>query len=1161
MEKKKASYSAIPIDDKCWGLSVCLQKSWEDLEQQSKTPVALHYVLDNSLSMGPMTIQVRDIFSVMVDSVATKPCSLTVFKGNAEVLSSDISTGKQMRDLELPSQGNTNISAGIEKALRVIYGQEMAFEARNKKKELRNNDAEQVMTKTHHILILLSDGEHNSGPQPTNVFPTLRKTLPEDVNLSVIAIGYSQHSNTSMGMLLKKSIETVAFDTETVQTIYFAKSKTALHGALANLGAGLNSALQGSFHDVETLDKQAIFLDNLNSSPVSKLRIHMASTGTALFSFLCCADEAPKTLLIDNEEVSINAVEEEFSADLLARLIQNLIDKTKIQIVAAKNGVATRMAKKCAERLEDLVQLLETKNVGKKTLELGSASPKERINQYRSIRAVCHQAKAFRNQILDIANFSSGESEKAANFLNGRSMKYANKALRRAAKKMGSNEEVADPKLERKAMLKELLSDKFQADLRLAMNLDALNNLACLPDSQFDKILIPHVKKQLKASHHVEQLRTIRRVFKKEKDCTKVISEGMLSGSAIDLVASGKLSEYLNQTFHGSRVSYLSLSTPFQHLEEWLEFKEQSFDSTWEMLMYAGFNGYPIVLERSSASQMNPFLVNVKSVRLSLADSASICVANQAEVPVYGPEGGAPFTDILVLIDPAMPRSSKMICSGKLVGEKYTSAVISRDLHMYTGINMRIALHGNTVFHLVTNVERRIENDVIADLRRKFMGRAFMCSSCGFGPVDHYACSDLLAHDGEETHDRRAVIDNSCPHCGWFSPDLSDWKEWDGTVCSEFVESELLNSRKDYYLMEEARIDLMLRILYSFRKTVEFSSLKRKEYRKILQRFSEADDEIDLSTRSGIDGMSQILLALLCPSNLDEVTNVAEVLRSEDAVLSVIKEACFREARKVFRMKSKGDKEKSKQLAISYLTELLGVDEVTAPYTMSLMEPEPSIENVRSDCDDGFELDYKLARQELGWVRGISKQWSRVWSVARELNKVMISSEVAWDDIERNMETGLSSYQYILDKLKKIEFENLRDILGVDIGEFQSLLLRIGVEAIYTAVLDKPLISSMLRQDEDILNEVAREMRMKIYFDRVKDKMAQWKDEGQSLVYYSAKAADIAQFSEMLDGHAHGLEKHRFWGLWNAAKNTKNAEKIAHFLKKANDCFGQKHAT
>lgn len=51
----------------------------ESTNQGEKATIAIHFVIDNSLSMGSMTNRVKNIFAEMVDSVATAPCSLTVF--------------------------------------------------------------------------------------------------------------------------------------------------------------------------------------------------------------------------------------------------------------------------------------------------------------------------------------------------------------------------------------------------------------------------------------------------------------------------------------------------------------------------------------------------------------------------------------------------------------------------------------------------------------------------------------------------------------------------------------------------------------------------------------------------------------------------------------------------------------------------------------------------------------------------------------------------------------------------------------------------------------------------------------------------------------------------------------------------------------------------
>ena len=63
---------------------------------------------------------------------------------------------------------------------------------------------------------------------------------------------------------------------------------------------------------------------------------------------------------------------------------------------------------------------------------------------------------------------------------------------------------------------------------------------------------------------------------------------------------------------------------------------------------------------------------------------------------------------------------------------------------------------------------------------RKLFPNSYMCGKCGFGPVDHVACTDLRSHHGEKRG--AAQISNACPKCGWFSPQVTDWPPWDGRV-------------------------------------------------------------------------------------------------------------------------------------------------------------------------------------------------------------------------------------------------------------------------------------------------------------------------------------------------------------------------------------------
>ena len=57
---------------------------------------------------------------------------------------------------------------------------------------------------------------------------------------------------------------------------------------------------------------------------------------------------------------------------------------------------------------------------------------------------------------------------------------------------------------------------------------------------------------------------------------------------------------------------------------------------------------------------------------------------------------------------------------------------------------------------------------------------ARQCGGCGAGPVDHAACYDLTTHHGERRG--AASINNACPRCRWFSPDVAEWPRWNGRL-------------------------------------------------------------------------------------------------------------------------------------------------------------------------------------------------------------------------------------------------------------------------------------------------------------------------------------------------------------------------------------------
>lgn len=114
--------------------------------------------------------------------------------------------------------------------------------------------------------------------------------------------------------------------------------------------------------------------------------------------------------------------------------------------------------------------------------------------------------------------------------------------------------------------------------------------------------------------------------------------------------------------------------------------------------------------------------------------------------------------------------------------------------------------------------EREAERAIIQEaVRNQFKAGdglyyGFMCPTCGFGPVDHMECDDLVAHHGE-FKDFGIEIDNSCPMCMWHGECKTQWGEWKG----EFLEGEQLEATQkavDEYKIpfEKFKDDAMMRL-------------------------------------------------------------------------------------------------------------------------------------------------------------------------------------------------------------------------------------------------------------------------------------------------------------------------------------------------------------
>jgi len=536
-----------------------------------------------------------------------------------------------------------------------------------------------------------------------------------------------------------------------------------------------------------------------------------------------------------------------------------------------------------------------------------------------------------------------------------------------------------------------------------------------------------------------------------------------------------------------------------------------------------------------------------------------LCCALQSDQPVVPPEGGAPVEDLLVLVDPDVPTASKLAANCALLGEVYTSVVLCRDLHMYTGRVMRVALHAHALFTVVQPMPAapRVA-DIEAQMRRQYLGRAYQCPQCRFGPIDHYACGDLEAHNGEVVDQNGATVNNSCPNCEWFSPSIEDWQVWDGTV-----PASAMPDRSDGCVTKNATsasLDVALRICYSARSI--WGSDVGGPMSELCEKMTRWDTA--LTSADGVDHPVQMLLALACCDELD-----AAALK-RPPVLTLLTDVCARRARDDLRMAAGADEAAVDEMARKRVAAFLGVTAASAPGTAEIGESEPSREAVRENCSGDTAVNTEAFDFE-NWVSKCLEPWVPALHFVCLLRK-SLRTRGGWDRLERDMEACPSAFEDVITELQKpvnISIDGIVALLGIEPHIAKRVFATIAAQAFLHqssksrrtteagGTLAEPLGDV---RDADTLRELAKDLRMQTYTDRVAEKMRQWHRVGSDVTVARARAADVGQYAALCGGHVHGLDGPTFWGLWRAAKaDGRNGEKVKAFLSRANMEFVSKN--
>jgi len=888
-------------------------------------------------------------------------------------------------NLSAPSilYSQTNITAGISNSLEAIRAAELSKENLG----------------VHHILILLTDGIHNVGIPPNSttiskMSRALRKVCPA-LKLSVVVIGISDSSSTAMGMLLKSKLETV--NLQTISPIYFAQTAQDMMNVLTEMKSGIEKT-RGCVVQVEPLfapdeptsadtmegDEKEGILGDVSSSPVKHAPVYCTEETEA--SFICVGQTrliALKITLVGGSTVyrSVEASDEAgaFDENIVASALAILTERARIARVVSLEA-PTKKEHASLQRIKVLIDFFERHLMekykgqgGEKALfNLARATPEGRIAQHKALKSNLQGLKELKNNLASILAFNSTSSSAQAAFLNGSQSKLAAKALARNAKLRGQGElhELITTELECIAcQMRNALRNDLCKRVVLATRAGGFagsddgnklsSRIAPDPDARA-RLIVQFIKWGERNSADSEEIAARREVVNiLEGKCSLEATQGLsvkagkiLDGGELDLCLDDFLSNELELASNGqgscNRSSYLSLLTAREHLREWVNAGPMAADvcrgGEWEVLMFIGALAMPCDVERRAATQMDPYAMVVHRCRTSLVDTASLCYALKLEQPVVPPEGGLAVVDALVLVDPCSPQASRIAANSVLLGQAWTSVTLCRDLNMYTGNTMRVALHAHAMAslcvgrpahkhrHGVSGSSSRsasgelAQKDFEAQLRRNFLGRAHQCAQCNFGPITHMACSDLSAHHGEGVG-QHAKVDNSCPRCHWFAEELNAWPMWDGTVPkTAWAGAEemggLLSSTHpaDASPFEcgtptRAHLDAALRVAYSARQVMGL-----RYARTLVAKLCAWDESV--TPVDGVDHPIQLALALVCISdgigpvddrNINgdskdgsECTAVEDALDmtsafSAPALLTLLNEACARAARDYLR--------------------------------------------------------------------------------------------------------------------------------------------------------------------------------------------------------------------------------------------------------------------
>jgi len=412
-------------------------------------------VIDNSGSMGNMTRDAtfsigHGMFNLPSDKIDMIAGTIILFSEVANIISTNVCSANEIKQLQFPQQGQTNITAGIETGIKCI---------------LAHHDKKQHSV--HYILTFLSDGGHNSGPiLNTARLNTMHKEIQKrDIQLSIIIVGII-NNDTTLGMQVKTSLETVSMNE--LDSVYYAKTQRDLQDVLQKLTKGCTDSLcTGS--PVTLSVSNGEFVENMKSN----IKSFVYNNETVIM--VKRNDQHVPQLCIDGINIVSNCIEpnttdvvqimETMSTKLSQMKIANGTNSIVNQLNILENFINT------AEKLFDEIKNKSTTNITSDSIGKMHIKPIERLQMIKKIKQTNLQFHEERNKLKMLKATVDNNSAKQADYLTGINKKYGSKAVLRSDTISVTHQEVLDQlKSIKDKLILAIENDKNRIDKNLTDN-------------------------------------------------------------------------------------------------------------------------------------------------------------------------------------------------------------------------------------------------------------------------------------------------------------------------------------------------------------------------------------------------------------------------------------------------------------------------------------------------------------------------------------------------------------------------------------------------------------------------------------------------------------------------------------------------------------------